>query len=59
MADTRSAVSSSDSLPSVRILSAIREGGQLTDELTEQLQNAIESYNATFAAEHEPVGATA
>ncbi|KPJ77424.1 MAG: ATP F0F1 synthase subunit alpha [Gemmatimonas sp. SG8_23] len=41
------------------VLDGIREGGQLTDELTEQLVSAIESYNKTFAAEHEPVGASA
>jgi F-type H+-transporting ATPase subunit alpha len=35
------------------ILSGIRQGGQLTDELTASLKGAIESYNATFAAEHE------
>ena len=31
----------------------------LTDELTEQLVSAIESFNASFAAEHEAVGASA
>ncbi len=41
------------------ILDGIREGGQLTDELTEQLIAAIESFNASFAAEHEAVGASA
>ncbi|MDH3271800.1 MAG: F0F1 ATP synthase subunit alpha [Gemmatimonadota bacterium] len=41
------------------VLDGIRDGGQLTDELTQQLVSAIESYNATFAAEHEPAGATA
>jgi F-type H+-transporting ATPase subunit alpha len=41
------------------LLDGIREGGQLTDELTEQLIAAIEAYNQTFAAEHEAVGASA
>jgi F-type H+-transporting ATPase subunit alpha len=41
------------------VLDGIREGGQLTDELTERLVSAIEDHNATFAAEHEPVGAPA
>ncbi len=41
------------------ILDGIREGGQLTDELTKQLIAAIESFNASFAAEHEAVGASA
>jgi F-type H+-transporting ATPase subunit alpha len=41
------------------LLDGIREGGQLTDELTEQLISAIESYNQTFAAEHEPATASA
>ncbi len=41
------------------VLDGIREGGQLTDELTEQLVSAIESFNASFAAEHEAVGASA
>jgi F-type H+/Na+-transporting ATPase subunit alpha len=41
------------------VLDGIREGGQLTDELTEQLVAAIESYNAAFLAEHAPAGASA
>jgi F-type H+-transporting ATPase subunit alpha len=41
------------------ILDGIRDGGQLTDELTERLVAAIEGYNASFAAEHQPVGASA
>jgi F-type H+-transporting ATPase subunit alpha len=41
------------------ILDGIREGGQLTDELTEQLVAAIESFNASFAAERQAVGASA
>ena len=41
------------------VLDGIREGGQLTDELTEQLVSAIESFNVSFAAEHEAVGASA
>ena len=41
------------------ILYGIRDGGQLTDELTERLVAAIEGYNASFAAEHQPVGASA
>jgi F-type H+-transporting ATPase subunit alpha len=41
------------------VLDGIRDGGQLTDELTEQLIAAIESFNAAFAAEHEAVGASA
>ncbi len=41
------------------VLNGIREGGQLTDELNEQLVSAIESFNASFAAEHEAVGASA
>jgi F-type H+-transporting ATPase subunit alpha len=39
------------------VLDAIRTVGQLDDELTKKLVAAIESYNATFAAEHAPVGA--
>jgi len=39
------------------VLGGIREGGQLTDELTEQLQSAIGGYNETFAAEHETADA--
>ena len=39
------------------VLDDIREGGQLTDDLTERLVAAIESYNKTFAAEHQTVGA--
>jgi F-type H+-transporting ATPase subunit alpha len=41
------------------ILDGIRDGGQLTDELTARLVAAIEGYNASFAAEHQPVGASA
>jgi F-type H+-transporting ATPase subunit alpha len=41
------------------VLTGIREGGQLTDELTEQLVSAVQSYNETFAAEHQAVGASA
>ena len=41
------------------VLDGIREGGQLTDELTEQLVSAMKSFNASFAAEHEAVGASA
>jgi len=41
------------------VLDGIREGGQLTDELNEKLVAAIQSFNATFAAEHETVGASA
>ena len=41
------------------ILDGIRDGGQLTDELTERLVAAIEDYDASFAAEHRPVGASA
>ncbi|MDG2282928.1 MAG: F0F1 ATP synthase subunit alpha, partial [Longimicrobiales bacterium] len=41
------------------VLDGIREGGQLTDELNEKLVAAIQSFNATFAAEHESVGASA
>lgn len=41
------------------ILDGIRTGGQLTDELTEQLVAAIEGFNAAFAAEHTPAGASA
>jgi F-type H+-transporting ATPase subunit alpha len=39
------------------ILDGIRTGGQLTDELTQQLIDAIQSFNASFAAELEPAGA--
>jgi F-type H+/Na+-transporting ATPase subunit alpha len=39
------------------ILDGIRTGKQLTDELTEKLVAAIKDYNASFAAEHEPVAA--
>ena len=35
------------------ILDGIREVGELTGELTERLTNAVEEYNATFAAEQE------
>ena len=35
------------------ILDEIRSTGQLEDELTGRLRDAIESYNATFEAEHE------
>ena len=41
------------------VLNGIREGGKLTDELTEQLVSAVQSYNETFAAEHQAVGASA
>jgi hypothetical protein len=41
------------------ILDAIREGGQLTDELTPRLIAAIEGYNASYAARLEAVGASA
>jgi F-type H+/Na+-transporting ATPase subunit alpha len=41
------------------VLDGIREGGKLTDELTEQLMAAIEGFNASFAAEHELAGASA
>ena len=41
------------------VLDGIRTGGQLTDELTGQLVAAIESYNKTFAAEHELAAASA
>jgi F-type H+-transporting ATPase subunit alpha len=41
------------------VLDGIREGGQLTDELTEQLVAAIESYNAAFLAERAPDGPSA
>jgi F-type H+-transporting ATPase subunit alpha len=41
------------------ILDGIRTGGQLTDELTQQLIDAIKSFNASFAAEMEPAGASA
>jgi hypothetical protein len=39
------------------VLDAIRTVGQLYEELTKKHVAAIESYNATFAAEHAPVGA--
>ena len=39
------------------VLDGIREGGQLTDELTEGLLAALADYNAAFAAAHETVGA--
>jgi F-type H+-transporting ATPase subunit alpha len=41
------------------VLDELREGGQLTDDLTERLVAAIESYTATFAAEREAIGASA
>jgi len=41
------------------VLDGIREGGQLTDELTESLVAAIESYNESFVAEHVVVEASA
>ncbi|MCH7991347.1 MAG: F0F1 ATP synthase subunit alpha [Gemmatimonadetes bacterium] len=41
------------------ILDAIREGGELTDEITESLVAAIESYNESFAAEQDAVEASA
>jgi len=41
------------------VLDGIREGGQLTGELTEQLVAAIESYNAAFLAERAPDGPSA
>jgi F-type H+/Na+-transporting ATPase subunit alpha len=41
------------------VLDGIRTGGQLTDELTEQLVSAIEEFNRTFAAELEAVTASA
>jgi len=41
------------------VLDGIRTGGQLTDELTEQLVAALEDYNASFAAELEAVAASA
>jgi len=41
------------------VLDSLSEGGQLTDELTERLVAAIESYTATFVAEREAVGASA
>ena len=41
------------------VLDEIRESGQLTDELNEKLVAAIEGYNASFAAEHTTVGASA
>ena len=41
------------------VLDGIREGGQLTEELNEQLVAAIQSFNATFAADHETAGASA
>jgi F-type H+/Na+-transporting ATPase subunit alpha len=41
------------------VLDGIRTGGQLTDELTEQLVSAIEEFNASFAAELEAVAASA
>ncbi len=41
------------------VLDGIRAGGQLTEELNEQLVAAIQSFNATFAADHETAGASA
>ena len=41
------------------ILDGIREGGELTDEITESLVAAIESYNESFAAEQDAVEASA
>ncbi len=41
------------------ILDGIRDEGQLTDELSAKLVSAIESFNASFAAEHELAGASA
>ena len=41
------------------ILDGIRTGGQLTDELTEQLVAAIEAFNASFMAEQEALVASA
>ena len=41
------------------VLDGIRDGGQLTDELNEQLVSAIESFNESFAAEHQATGASA
>ena len=44
------------------VLDEIQTTGKLEDDLTERLTAAIESYNASFAAEHEkaaPAGATA
>jgi F-type H+/Na+-transporting ATPase subunit alpha len=43
------------------VLSGIREGKVLTDEIKADLISAIEGYNATFAAAHQPAtaGATA
>jgi F-type H+-transporting ATPase subunit alpha len=39
------------------VLDTIRESGKLEDDTKADLVTAIESYNATFAAEHEAVGA--
>ena len=41
------------------VLDGIRESGELTDELSEKLVAAIESYNASFAAERAAVEASA
>jgi F-type H+-transporting ATPase subunit alpha len=41
------------------VLDAIRESGKLEDDTKADLAAAIESYNATFAAEHEVAPATA
>jgi F-type H+-transporting ATPase subunit alpha len=41
------------------LLTELREGGQLNDDLTERLVAAIEGYTATFAAEREAVAASA
>ncbi len=35
------------------VLDAIRNEGQMSDEIAEKLVSAIEGYNAAFAAEHE------
>ena len=41
------------------VLDQIREGGELSEGLTERLVAAIESYNATFAAQNAPLAASA
>ena len=41
------------------LLDTIREGGQLTDDVTEKLIAAIKAYNESFAAEHAAAGASA
>ena len=41
------------------VLDRIRTEGKLSDELTADLVAAIEGYNASFAAQHETVGASA